>query len=214
MFRPVSSILPSQPFYAANINSDHRGLYSDFDTKQLFGNPTSNPKTTQRIINSKNAKLVDQFQQLMVAWITENKFPPRINNLIENYSEHELQECDRLLHEGYSISERKCGPSFVAPWYPALAKVSLKVSYWKLVQKGERTGKDVKEMLKQYSLSTKENKDRMVRQPHKYSADTTKNLNYSVARLTKNNKERNFSTIGCRPTNSTMTIKKQASLKT
>jgi hypothetical protein len=128
------------PFYGA-LDSDHRGLYIDFNFKSLKDNKEY--VAPQRIIGSNESdSTIIKYQNYIHEQFNNHRIMDKATELATNFSgtnDHLIKQIDKLdkqITEIVLSSERLCAPKRCCiRWNPGIANISLVIKYFKLKAK-------------------------------------------------------------------------------
>jgi hypothetical protein len=128
------------PFYAA-LDSDHRGLYLDFNFQTMKDNKEYS--APQRIIGSNEPDhIIVQYQNYIYDQFIHHNIIQKANALATKYSGSNdvlIKQIDKLdiqITEIVLASERRCSPKRPhVRWNPGIANISIVIKYFKLKSK-------------------------------------------------------------------------------
>jgi hypothetical protein len=141
------------PFYSG-INSDHRGLFIDIDSKALFrGQIAELYYHHERILSSKFPKAVATYKTELWKQLKAHSIPQR-SEAIQSNSEkgyrtsvEELNNIANTVQAAMISAEKKCQKPPAPPYSEKLAALNKIIRYWKTVKSNLTTGRKVDTIL-------------------------------------------------------------------
>ena len=124
------------------LQSDHRGLWLDLKTHQLFGHlppPIHHPDA--RRLKMEDPRVVAKYIELLTKYFEEHNLFGRMNKLhtaatypLPQHLRIEYEEIDKIAGELMDKAEKKCRKLHTGeiPWSPAYKKICLILQYWHL----------------------------------------------------------------------------------
>ena len=121
------------------IQSDHRGLWLDIKTNELFNKSTPNQQSVVNVPSTKHHKHCQYLKAAFTKRYKEHHIKQKLKDIQQNYSTMPkpdavkvLNDIDRLVDEAM-IQPLKMAPKKYSPWWsPALHTGYLILQYWKL----------------------------------------------------------------------------------
>jgi hypothetical protein len=123
----------AEPF-GARIQSDHRGLFLDLDSRALFGRLLS-PMAPHALrgLQSRNSADVTRYVDYLDAHLTRHRIYEKSNELVANPTlcPTQANSLDRLITEGMLRAEKQVKKKRSLPWSPQLIQAVEHVTLWK-----------------------------------------------------------------------------------
>ena len=121
------------------IQSDHRGLWLDINTKELVNDPTPTQNTVLNVPSTKHHKHCQYLKTAFTRRYKELNIRQKLTDLQQHHSTmpksdaiNALNDIDRLVDEAM-LQPLKTAPKKYSPWWsPALHSGYLILQYWKL----------------------------------------------------------------------------------
>ena len=141
------------------IESDHRGMYVDFDTTLLFQDSTPHLYTQpSRKLSSKMPKAVNTYKTSLWKQLEAHNIPNR-SKQIEMSADTtrtndapfilELNKIANTIQAAMLKAELDCNTIPAAPYSDQLANLNKVIRFWKIYKSGIKTKRDVSEQLRQ-----------------------------------------------------------------
>ena len=121
--------------YSDIVDSDHRCIYVDFDTDQLFGgDPAELAPNPTRILHSRDAKGTDQYVKAVHKYLLDHQVPTRLQNLSVSTIAN-MDECERIdrdITRAMSHGMKKIRKLYTSPFSPQVKQARLSRRFHKL----------------------------------------------------------------------------------
>ena len=130
--------------YSDGLNSDHRGLFLDFNQQGLLGHQSPILPPQSRILYSTHAERASNYLKYLAQTLSATKLPERTAQfetnlrqaadygMVSNHHHTQFNALDRDMTRAMLTAEKKCGRHYPTPsWSPALQDAGLTVRYWK-----------------------------------------------------------------------------------